>query len=226
MPKLTTRTQEDRRTETRGLLLSAAADLFANKGFHATSAEAIAAAANRTTGALYDHFGNKNGLLVALLESWVEQTIIDITSQFDLDGGDIESRLGSLWDSVAVLEGNSDEHWLLLEFELWLHAIRDPELGAAGAARLDTMRQGLAEGLEQWAIEFSFELPAPALEVSAQMIAQLIGAAFQHRLDPYAFSRESATRSLGRILGLPDSMAPSRAEPQASARPAPTDQHF
>lgn len=210
MPKLHTRTQEDRRAETRALLLAAAADLFAHKGFHATSAEAIAAAANRTTGALYDHFGNKNGLLVALLEGWVEQTIIDITAQFDLHGSDLESRLGSLWDSITV-QGNEDgEQWVLLEFELWLHAIRDPELGAAGAARLDKMRRGLAQGLEEWAEEFSFELPAPSLEVAAQMIALLVGAAFQHRIDPRSFSRESVTRSLGRLLGLPDALAPSR----------------
>jgi len=61
------RTQEERRAETRALLLDAASDLFAHKGFHATSAEAVAAAAGRTTGALYDHFGGKEGLLKEML---------------------------------------------------------------------------------------------------------------------------------------------------------------
>ena len=74
------RTQEERRAETRARLLSAAADLFARKGFHATSAEAVASAADRTTGALYNHFGGKEGVLVGLLEHWVEQTIVDLTS--------------------------------------------------------------------------------------------------------------------------------------------------
>lgn len=211
MAKLNTRTQEERRNETRALLLGAAADLFAHKGFHATSAEAIAAAANRTTGALYDHFGNKNGVLVAILESWVEQRIIDITAQFDVDGGRIEDRLGSMWDSIVSRDDPEGDQWLLLEFELWLHAIRDPELGAAGAARFTTMRKGLAEGLDQWADEFAFDLPAPSNEVAAQVIALLIGAAFQHRIDPSSFSRDSVTRSLGRLLDLPDHMSPSRA---------------
>ena len=35
-------TQEQRRAETRSRLLDAAADLFARKGFHAVSAEAVA----------------------------------------------------------------------------------------------------------------------------------------------------------------------------------------
>ncbi|HRW38557.1 MAG TPA: helix-turn-helix domain-containing protein, partial [Aquihabitans sp.] len=73
------RTQEERRAETRSRLLGAAADLFARKGFHATSAEAVASAADRTTGALYDHFGGKEGLLVGLLELWIEQTIVDLS---------------------------------------------------------------------------------------------------------------------------------------------------
>ena len=38
-------TQEERRAQTRTLLLTSAAELFARKGFHATSAEAVAAAA-------------------------------------------------------------------------------------------------------------------------------------------------------------------------------------
>ena len=68
-------TQEERRAETRARLLDAAADLFARKGFHAVSAEAVADAAGRTTGALYDHFGGKEGLLLALVEVWMEQTV-------------------------------------------------------------------------------------------------------------------------------------------------------
>ena len=38
------------------------------------SAEAVADAADRTTGALYNHFGNKDGLLLALVEQWLEES--------------------------------------------------------------------------------------------------------------------------------------------------------
>ena len=90
------RTQEDRRAETRRLLLEAAADLFARKGFHATSAEAVASAANRTTGALYDHFGGKEGLLVALVDLWVGQTIVDLDERTEM-ASDIESRIAEIF---------------------------------------------------------------------------------------------------------------------------------
>lgn len=196
------RTQEDRRTQTRGLLLDAAADLFARKGFHATSAEAVAAAAGRTTGALYDHFGGKAGLLVALLEQWIAQTITDLSATLQSER-DLDGRLRALWDGVVRRNQEGGDAWLLLEFELWLHAVRDPEMGAVGAQRFQVMRAGLAGGLDDWAEEFGFELPAPSDELAAQVIALLVGLAFQYRIDPPAVPQPTVTSGLRRLLGLP-----------------------
>ena len=50
-------TQGERRAETRQRLLDAAADLFASRGIEASSVDAIAEQADRTSGAIYDHFG-------------------------------------------------------------------------------------------------------------------------------------------------------------------------
>jgi AcrR family transcriptional regulator len=197
------RTQEERRTETRTQLLAAAADLFALKGYHATSAEAVADAAHRTTGALYDHFGGKQGLLVALLELWVGQTIVDLGARVE-GAPDIDGRLGELWRGLIRHDDESGGAWLLLEFELWLHAARDPELGDVGAARLDAMRDGLATGLAQWSADLGFELPAPASQLAVQLISLLLGAAFQHRLDPAIVTEEIVLDALRRLLGLPE----------------------
>lgn len=195
------RTQEERRTETRVLLLDAAADLFARQGFHATSAEAVAGAAGRTTGALYDHFGGKSGLLVALLEQWVDQTITDLSASLQSER-DLDDRLRALWDGVIRRDNESGDAWLLLEFELWLHAVRDPDMGAVGAQRFQVMRTGLAGGLEDWSVEFGFELPGPATELAAQVIALLVGLAFQYRIDPAVVPQPAVTSGLRRLLGL------------------------
>jgi len=195
------RTQEERRAETRALLLAAASEQFAHKGFHATSAEAVAAAADRTTGALYDHFGGKSGLLVGLLEQWLELTIVDLAGVLEVEP-DIDSRLGALWDGVIRRDSESGDAWLLLEFELWLHAVRDPEMGRVGAERFESMRSALAVGLGEWANELGFELPAPGDELAVQIIALLLGAAFQYRLDPAAVPKSTVVGGLRRLLGL------------------------
>ena len=195
------RTQEERRAETRGLLLAAAADQFARKGFHATSAEAVAAAADRTTGALYDHFGGKAGLLVALLEEWVAQTAAQLATAME-DQADLDGRLGALWSGVVRRDGELGDAWLLLEFELWLHAARDPELGAVGAERFAAMRTGLAGALEDWSAEFDLALPAPPEELATQILALLLGAAFQFRLDPASAPTSLVLAGLHRLLDL------------------------
>ncbi len=199
------RTQEERRTETRGLLLDAASDLFAHKGFHATTAEAVATAAGRTTGALYDHFGGKEGLLVALLERWVERRVVDLTQT--IEGADgLDDRLGAMWEGVVTPDGehggDHDGAWLLLEVELWLHAARDPELAMVGAERFGVMRSNLAAALEEWSGEYGFELPAPAGDAAAHLIGLLLGAAFQHRLDPAAVPGATVVDGLRRLLGI------------------------
>jgi AcrR family transcriptional regulator len=183
------------------LLLDAAADLFAHKGFHATSAEAVAAAAGRTTGALYDHFGGKAGLLVALLQQWVDETVLDLTAS--LEGEEhLDGRLATMWSGIVRTDRDVGDAWLLLEFELWLHAARDPELGEVGAERFALMRQGLAGGLADWADEFGFALPAPSEELALQVIALLLGAAFQYRLDPAAVPADLVVAGLRRLLAL------------------------
>lgn len=195
------RTQEERRAETRAQLLHAAADLFARKGFHATSAEAVAGAADRTTGALYDHFGGKEGLLVALLELWIEQTVVDLTASIEGEA-DLDGRLAELWGGIVRRDSAGGDAWLLLEFELWLHAARDPLLGEVGAQRFTVMRDGLAGGLARWAEEFRFELPAPADHLATQVIALLLGLAFQHRLEPAVVPQDSVVDALRRLLCL------------------------
>ena len=209
------RTQEERRSETRQQLLRAAADLFARRGFHATSAEAVAAAADRTTGALYDHFGGKEGLLVALLELWVGQTIVDLSARVEATP-DLNGRLGETWRGIVRHDVESGDAWLLLEFELWLHAARDPDLGAIGAARFAAIREGLAVAVAGWSGEFGFDLPAPPSELAVQLIALLLGAAFQYRLDPAAVPHDTVVAGLRRLLGL---TATTRAE-RKTTRPS------
>src|SRR4051794_20471415 len=118
-------TQEQRKAETRARLVGAAADLFARKGFHAVSAEAVADAADRTTGALYSHFGNKDGLLLALVETWLDESAQRIGAIVE-EATDLDGRLRALWRGFIAPHDEHGDAWILLEFELWLHAVREP----------------------------------------------------------------------------------------------------
>jgi AcrR family transcriptional regulator len=207
------RTQEDRKAETRGRLLDAAADLFAHKGFHAVSAEAVADAADRTTGALYSHFGNKEGLLLALLETWRAETVDAIEAELEA-APDVNSRLAALWakfsaqpgDGVAGEGADDDagrgEAWTLLEHELWLYAARAPEVADTLAARYADDRSKLGQGLTRFAAAEGRALARPVEQESVLALGLLVGLAMQHRIDPASVPAELVVEGLRRLLGL------------------------
>ena len=70
------RTQAERTERTRGALLEAARELFAERGFADTGREDIAARAGVTRGALYHHFESKAAVAVAVLEA-IDAELVD-----------------------------------------------------------------------------------------------------------------------------------------------------
>lgn len=61
--------------DARGEILEAAASLFAERGFAATSTRQIAERAGMRQASMYYHFGGKEQILLALLEASVEPTL-------------------------------------------------------------------------------------------------------------------------------------------------------
>ena len=62
-------TPERRRQQTREHLLAAAAEVFAERGFHGASLDEVAAVAGFTKGAVYSNFKNKEDLFLALFQA-------------------------------------------------------------------------------------------------------------------------------------------------------------
>ena len=94
-------TQGERRAETRERLLAAAAELFAERGVEGASVDAIAERAERTSGAVYDHFGGKPGLLFALLEGWTD-AVAEVIGAEVAAAVTLDDRLMAIWRNVVV----------------------------------------------------------------------------------------------------------------------------
>ncbi|GAA4899820.1 TetR family transcriptional regulator [Stackebrandtia albiflava] len=84
----TERTQESRR-----LLISAAAELFAQKGYRQTSIVDVAERAGISRGSIPWHFGNKLGLLEAVVDGRVDALLTEVTAPGAATGGDPLDRL-------------------------------------------------------------------------------------------------------------------------------------
>jgi AcrR family transcriptional regulator len=212
---LTVATQAERKAETRQRLLDAAAVLFAERGIEAVSIDAIAEAADRTSGAVYAHFGNKDGLLQALVASLVNETaaVMDAELSMAVEGDD---QLAALWQTFANPPPGPSTGWMLLEHELWLYASRHDEARAHLSARYAEARRMVVASVNGWQADSKADPPGSANQVAPLLVALLIGLEMQHRLDPDAVPDDAAVIGLRALTGL------GRAPATASVHSPPT----
>ncbi len=194
-------TQERRRAETRARLLEAAAELFAERGIDGSSIDAIAEAADRTSGAVYDHFGGKEGVLFALLESWVDDVAVVIDAEVST-ARSLDEVLAALWRNVAS-PPSGRERWIALEHELWAWAARHAGAREHLARRYRAAWAALERAAAGW------EGAAPVPGSGAAVVGVLLGLEMMRRVDPGALDeamavavlRSALTRRIGEEVG-------------------------
>jgi AcrR family transcriptional regulator len=95
------RTQQDRSRATKSALLSAARQLFAERGYAHVSADEIVAAAGLTRGALHHHYKDKHGLFLAVFEQIEREFSAEVSAAIEA-APDIPTKmvvgLGSFMD--------------------------------------------------------------------------------------------------------------------------------
>lgn len=129
-----------KRDITRARVIQAAIDCIYDEGFHAANTNRIAEHAGVSWGVLQYHFGDKDGLLQAVLDT-IFQTFTDTLSSADVQQASLEPRLRAL---IACL-------WSLVsqrEYRVSVAILRNA--GRSQDSRLD----GSAY-LEQWANEIA-----------------------------------------------------------------------
>jgi AcrR family transcriptional regulator len=217
-------TQGERKAETRRRLLDAAAVLFAERGIDSVSIDAVAEAADRTSGAVYAHFGGKDGLLVALLDELVDDMAAVMGAELTLsDEGD--EQLAALWRTFSDPPPGPGRGWLLLEHEFWLYAARHGDAQRRLARRFELARQSAAQAMAEFAERGAAELPAPPDQVGTLLVALLIGLEMQSRIDPDAVPDATAVTGLRAVTGFqrvePGPTSPPPRWPRTPARAGP-----
>ena len=201
-------TQEERKAETRGRLLDAAADLFAEQGIDGVSVDAVAEAAGRTSGAVYAHFGSKQGLLLAVLDAWKQSVVTVLSAEVALSDSPV-GQLGAVWENVGTSRSGTQGTWALLEHELWLRASRDPEVAAALRTRnADGLRHSAGE-LERWVRAVGARPVGDPDETVLLIKALMTGLEMQRRIEPESVPDHLAVRGLAALVGLPAGPEPA-----------------
>ena len=209
-------TQRERRADTRRRLLLAAAELFAERGVDGTTIDAVAERADRTSGAVYDHFGGKDGVLFALLDTWVEELGVVIGAELATTTT-LEERLGVLWRNVSgpVVGG---DRWISLELELWTHAARNPDAREHLVRRYRGAWRGIVALADRSGDASARQGPSGPSEregVGPAVIGVLLGLELMRRVDPATVTDELAVAAL---VGVVAGTAPGAAAPASATR--------
>ncbi|MFH1033688.1 MAG: TetR/AcrR family transcriptional regulator [Pseudomonadota bacterium] len=86
----------------RGRLLQAAGELFAQKGYAATTVREIVAAAGVTKPVLYYYFGSKEGLYLELMES-TSASLLAVLEEAQIPGASARQRIVRLGELVFLV---------------------------------------------------------------------------------------------------------------------------
>jgi AcrR family transcriptional regulator len=173
-------------------ILAAARRLMADGGFEALKLSAIAAEAGESKASIGYHFGNKDGLVTALVDSLAHESnrgLIDETA--GVPAG--EARVHALIDGESRIAADAESFQSF--FDVLPHALRDPDLRGRVAALYDGYRETVLRCLDA----AGPDAPPEMRPFAMLMIAIVDGLAIQHGLDPEGADVRAATELWERL---------------------------
>lgn len=146
-------------TEKQEAILQAALILFAKEGYHATSTSKVAKAAGVSEGLIFRHFGNKEGLLQAILdegERRLKDLFIDIVMETEP-----EQVIRKTIEMSSKIDKSDYDFWKL-QFKLkW-------ELEVSGDKKMEPLKMALTNAFTK--------LGYPSPELEAQLLILFVDA--------------------------------------------------
>ncbi|MCG5434183.1 TetR family transcriptional regulator [Mycobacterium sp. MYCO198283] len=196
-------TRERRLAHTRSLLLDAAEDVFAEKGFTAATLDDIAHAAGYTKGAIYKHFAAKDELFLAVSDRYWRRyfdNFADVMSSARRIGSAELDEIAARWRQLSLDRGA--EHAALgLEFALYL--LRNPEARDRVAAKRSEVVDALAAFIVEGIDRMGASLRIPARTFAQALVATSDSVVLGSQLDDVDLYRP-VVEMYTSVIALPD----------------------
>jgi AcrR family transcriptional regulator len=146
-------TPERRLERTRSLLLDAAEDVFAEKGFTAATLDDIASAAGYTKGAIYKHFSTKEDLFLAVSDRYWRRYFDNFTEVLSAVTEVRASELDKIAERWRQLSRDRGAEQAALGHEFTLYLLRNPDARDRVAAKrlevVEALAKFAAEGIDR-----------------------------------------------------------------------------
>jgi AcrR family transcriptional regulator len=178
-------TPERRRQQTRDVLVDAAAQVFAERGFEGASLEEIAERAGYSRGAIYKNFGGKDELFLAVNQRHNERAVArfaELIEELDSGGWNPASvpELAAEWRRMFF----RDAELYILGTEFNLYVLRHPEVRPKLVEYMARNVAMIADFMEQMAAGAGVELPYPSELLARMLLSASDGFQQTMRLDP------------------------------------------
>ncbi|MHB8463807.1 MAG: TetR/AcrR family transcriptional regulator [Acidimicrobiales bacterium] len=175
-------TRERRRQQTRDVLIAAATEVFAERGYERASLEEIAERAGFTRGAIYKNFDGKEELFFAVTDRLNEQ-VIDAFRAIAPSGPDTNewdiSELAELWRVSAAEFG--DLYTIGLEYQLYV--LHNPSARERDVAHRRRQQALVAAFITEVADRSGMTLRLPAATLASIILAAADGLSYAARVD-------------------------------------------
>ena len=197
-PKRRRRTREEAKAETRQALLDAAAEVFAQQGFHGASIDTVAEAAGYTKGAVYAHFRSKEDLYLELLNEHLRGDPPPLGEAIDSGAAPAEVAEVLYEQLPAALE--ESRKWGVLTVEFLLHAMRNEQIRPRLAELIRCGSQAYARSVRERAEATGVQPPIDPDQLGLILMAMDNGLSVLGLIDPEAVSPEAYSAVLARLL--------------------------
>ena len=211
MPKIVDK--DARRQE----ILSAARDVFAQKGYHQARMTDIAAAMGMSKGLVYDYFASKDELFVELCHALVPWEELE-GEAFQPSAQGLAELVGRVWEQY-----DEARSFYLILSDFWAAAMRGPAsqqrlMRAQGPAFYATPRRLFADLIARGQQAGAFRAGADTKAVASVLLAAIEGIRMQHVLDPRNSQKALALRTL--LRGVLADLAPGSTRVRFQSIPA------
>ena len=198
-------TRDEKKARTRRRLLDAAAEVFAHRGFAATSLDEVAEVAGFSKGAVYSNFAGKEDLFLSVLDEHVTRQMLDIRGDIDVtrSAGEQVMEAGQRFMDLFQRE----RAWYLLSFEFLVYAARNPEFQVEFAARQRAQRAAVVAMLEENAAAMAIPMSLPPERMAVALEALANGIAFAKLADEQGVP-DDLVGELFAVLVLPNEQPP------------------
>jgi AcrR family transcriptional regulator len=180
--------REEAKRRTHERLLTAAREVFLERGFHGASVAEIAERAGYTTGALYSNFGGKDDLFLAVLD-------VELAERAGSQRGAMEGRSLEQVIRAAARDlhsaGARDPAMTPLIVEFWTYAADKPKLREQASALHERQIEWIAELLRESGERHGVQFRISAEDAARGGGALSRGARLERLLDPSSITERT-----------------------------------